>query len=158
MSFVESDLNWSFCYGADSLCPDTIRGISLSLTVLVKANDNCKGRVVINICRAGGFIMRRFGTLGLLTGTQVFSPSQFREKVSGQIRAERETKTWRVSKSDFKLSISSDCLVLGARRDHSRGSQPDRPLPRSQVQHLGGQDHRGGGSLGHHRLHWRVQW
>ena len=25
--------------------------------------------------------MRRFGTLGLLTGTQVFGPSQFREKV-----------------------------------------------------------------------------
>ena len=34
-----------------------------------------------DILLPGGFIMRRFGTLGLLTGTQVFGPSQFREKV-----------------------------------------------------------------------------
>ena len=30
----------------------------------------------------GQYIMRKFGKLGLLTGTQVFRPSQFREKVS----------------------------------------------------------------------------
>ena len=29
----------------------------------------------------GRYIMRKMGTLGLLTGTQVFKPSQFRDKV-----------------------------------------------------------------------------
>ena len=39
--------------------------------------------------------MRRFGTLGLLTGTQVFSPSLFREKVSTRMRGKY-----------FELSVS----------------------------------------------------
>ena len=30
---------------------------------------------------AGQYIMRKFGTLGLLTGTQVFKPSQFHDMV-----------------------------------------------------------------------------
>ena len=38
--------------------------------------------------------MRRFGTLGLLTGTQVFGPSQFREKVSQLVREKNDRLTF----------------------------------------------------------------
>ena len=37
--------------------------------------------VMMEAVMVGRYIMRKMGTLGLLTGTQVFKPSQFRDKV-----------------------------------------------------------------------------
>ena len=116
----------------------------------------------------GRYIMRKMGTLGLLTGTQVFKPSQFRDKV---VRV--------LISSYIDMTSCKYCTisVLGRGRDGGGGVQPDWDLPRGQVWECGGQvscdwlprGHvtiywaligqagGGGGALGHHRLHGRPQ-
>ena len=54
----------------------------------------------------GQYIMRKFGTLGLLTGTQVFHPSQFHSMVS----------------SEMQIPVNAyTSLVLGEGRKNLRG-------------------------------------
>ena len=96
----------------------------------------------------GQYIMRKFGRMGLLSGTQVFQPSQFYDMVM------RLNTGW-TKTIDYMITLF---LVLGGRRPYWRGQQHYWHLSRWEVLHIRGQDSGGGSSLGHHSLHWWLQW
>ena len=64
----------------------------------------------------GQYIMRKMGTMGLLTGTQVFSPSQFREKVNSiknetQLHLDSGGNFQIVIIPEFCMDVSSLCAI-----------------------------------------------
>ena len=132
---------------------------------------------------AGQYIMRKFGRLGLLTGTQPFYPTQFHRFVSF-FHCHCISSLWLLHRGgQWLFAVTDRCrlpwvetlskTVLGRWSRDQRGKQYNWNLPWNQLwnqvnnppiwspNHLhlqGGQNLGGRSPLGHNRVHRRIQW